>query len=104
MLEVVKDPQETTEETKQEAKPEIPRDLQEKVAAIGGVVQAHKLLNTGLFQHQHMGALAQSLTFLQLLYKELLQSAKEHPEAETVPDLKAIIEAERKSQTNGGEQ
>lgn len=82
-----------------EEKPQVPKELQEKVAAVAALAQTHQLLNVGHFQVANSGRLVQSLQFITMLHAQMLNEAKSHPEALLVDELKALIEGEKHGQS-----
>ncbi len=75
--------------------PEIPEDLKNKWAAVEACATVHHLLQTGTFTHRFNTSLTASLAFMAKLHENSVADALLHPQAELIPELKAILEQEK---------
>ena len=80
------------EEVKKEVSKEVPTDLQEKVGALRATATIHNLLQQGSFKSSYHQAIELSVKFIESLHKQLMDEAIQHPDADLVPDLKAVKE------------
>ena len=63
------------------------QDLLDKVKAAKALTTAHSLLGVGMFQFRHQEQLKQSLEFLELLHKQVIEECLQHVDCDLVPEL-----------------
>ena len=86
-------PQGATGSPSEAAAPEVPKDLQVQVATARAFAECHKLLARGHFRASDLIALDSALSFVAGIHQEALSRALAHPQADLVPELKAMKEA-----------
>lgn len=75
--------------------PQVPQDLQEKVAGIRALAQVHNLLGKGTYTVNAHEAVKQSLAFIESLHQQLVDEALQHPQVDTVPELSNLKKADK---------
>jgi hypothetical protein len=66
--------------------------LTDKVGALRALTTTYNLLNEGLFQKMAWTAVNECQEFIKSLHTTLTNEATSHPDADRIPDLKAIKE------------
>lgn len=82
------------EENVVEMKPEVAKELQDKVQALHSLAAVHHLLNQGRFQGSVAGDVVRACDFISILHQSLLKEALEHPDADKVEKLAEMKKAQ----------
>lgn len=84
----------TPEENVAEVKPEVSKDLQDKLQALKSLVGIDRLLETGKFSGTMAHEIVRGRDFIAALHAQLLAEVLEHPDADKVEELKAFKKPE----------
>lgn len=76
----------------------VPKDLQDKWAAVIACSTCHKLLQDGHFTYKHRNSVGLSLAFLEEIYKNAFADCSAHPQAHMIDELKDLM---KKADENG---
>jgi hypothetical protein len=79
----------------------IPPDLQMKWDGCGAVATSFSVLDKGYFPHSYGTAVKQSLQFLAKLHENMVEEALKHPQAHMIPELKQVLDQQKKGATDG---
>ena len=70
----------------------ISKDLLDKVQCLRAIATCHNLIDKGLYPHNQAELVKQSIDFLRVLHSNLVTEVIVHPEADLVPEIKALKE------------
>lgn len=85
-----------------EQTPQIAKELLDMVGSLRAIATCHNLLDKGHFQAHQLQAIMLSMDFLKSLHIQAVTQALAHPQADLIPELKALKDAQAaKEQANG---
>lgn len=80
----------------QKTGPEIPKDLADQWAAVEACATAFNVIQNGMFAPNYLTVVTASLGFLGKLHESSLAAVRLHPKCELIPEIKTMIENEKK--------